>query len=74
MYKNGHMDLLPPAGLWKVVVRVPVFIISLVVINKLIDYNAVTKFYCDWIQIKNLRVLLFRFFKCIFSSGIGIAL
>ena len=43
MYPNRTYGFSPPTGLWRFVARVLVFVISHIVINKLIGFKAVTK-------------------------------
>ena len=54
--------------------RVPVFVISPVIINTLIGFKAFPQVYFDWPQVNRIKVLLLIFVKCIFRSGSGIDL
>ena len=57
-----------PAGFWKVAVRVPVFVISPVVVNTLIGFESVPQVHCDWFQVNHFKVFLSIFGECIFKS------
>ena len=62
---NRTYGFASPAGLWKVVTMVLVFVISPVVINKLIGSKAVPQVHCDLIQATHIMFLLLIFVYCI---------
>ena len=68
-YTNFTYKFSSHAGLWKVVVRVPVFVISPVIINTLICFKSVTQDHCFWFQVNHLEVFLLSYVKFIFNSG-----
>ena len=58
--QKGHTNFYFPAGLYKVVARVSVFVISPVVINALIDFKSVNQVgNCIFIYITHRRLLRF---------------
>ena len=55
------MDRWMDVRILKGVERVPVFVISHVVVNTLIVFKVVPQVYCDWRQVNHIKVFLVSF-------------
>ena len=67
-YPNQTYGFASHSGLWKIVARVPVFVISPVVINILIGFRAVPQVHCDQIQVNHLKLFLLSFLQVYFKE------